>query len=229
MTAPPAGLEKTLGYRFKFPDRLFRALSHRSTGANNYERLEYLGDSVLGLVVAEYLYLRFPSAEEGELTRMRARIVRQETLAETAQSLALGDYLNLGSGEYRSGGHRRDSILSDTLEAIFGAIYLESDLSTVREIILRVMAPALDRVDPASLDKDPKTRLQERLQAQGLPLPVYELEQTLGKPHQREFVVNVTLADSSLSFSGRGSSRRRAEQAAARAALNTIEGEAASP
>jgi len=209
------GLAKRLGYVFRDGAILARALTHRSRSGQNYERLEFLGDSILSFVIADVLYDRFPQLSEGELTRLRATLVRRETLATLARELDLGDCLELGSGELKSGGFDRDSILADGLEAVFGAVYKDGGIEAVREVVLRRYQPILDSIDPNSILKDPKTRLQEFLQRQSLATPTYTVLEVSGEPHQQHFVVECRVPGLTEAIRGEGSSRRYAEQAAA--------------
>ncbi|HEB92865.1 MAG TPA: ribonuclease III [Gammaproteobacteria bacterium] len=212
-------LAATMGYRFKTANLLEEALTHRSKGAVNNERLEFLGDAILGFVVAEILFARFPAEFEGVLTRFRASLVKKETLAELARSYQLGDYLRLGPGELKSGGFRRDSILADAMEAIIGAIYLDSDMSTARDFVLRSLG---DRFDHLQVQKDPKTQLQEFLQARRQPLPEYSVTATHGTAHDQQFAVQCVVDGLSEPARGVGNSRRKAEQAAAQQALESL-------
>lgn len=218
-----AELCRRLSYVFKDAALLERALTHRSHSSNHYERLEFLGDSVLNFAVSTELYDRFPNLTEGELTRLRASLVKQDTLAQVARQLALGDSLVLGGGELKSGGFDRDSILADALEAIIGAIYLDSGFEQSRELVLRLFAPHLERLDARAVAKDPKTELQERLQKQALAVPVYQVLQTSGDPHNQTFVVECRIAELGLNTRGEGNTRRAAEQQAAREALSLLE------
>ncbi len=206
---------RALGYRFTDPSLLEQALTHRSAGGLNNERLEFLGDSILGFVIANELYARFETASEGQLSRLRASLVKRDTLAKLARQCVLGDYLNLGPGELRSGGQTRASILSDALEAILAAIYLDSDYATTRRVILTLFEDRLEKLDLDAQQKDPKTRLQELLQARKIALPSYEIVETSGTPHDQLFVVRCVINELELEQQGRGSSRRRAEQEAA--------------
>jgi ribonuclease-3 len=199
------------------------ALTHRSADAPNNERLEFLGDAVLGLLSAQYLFERFPDADEGALSRLRARVVSGESLAQLAGGLGLGELLALGQGELKTGGFRRQSILADALEALCGALYLEAGLAAARVAVLRLLAPALDSLMlPAEL-KDPKTRLQELLQARGLPLPRYSVESVAGELHAQVFRVTCEVEPMAARATAAGSSRRRAEQAAAACVLEQIQ------
>ncbi len=224
MSSPPeqTRLQQALGYTFRDPDLLQLALSHRSVGARNNERLEFLGDSILNHIVAEQLYHHFPDCTEGELSRMRAALVRGGMLASVARELQLGSAVLLGPGEKKSGGHRRESILADTLEAVIGAILLDSGQEAARDCVLAWFAEPLGSVSPETATKDPKTSLQEYLQGRGLPLPEYHLAEVSGEDHCQHFVVECRLSEPRSSFSGSGSSRRRAEQAAADAALERL-------
>jgi ribonuclease-3 len=208
-------LSKRLGYVFRDAAFLTRALTHRSRSSQNYERLEFLGDSILSFVIADILYDRFPQLSEGDLTRLRATLVRRETLATLARDLDLGDCLDLGSGELKSGGFDRDSILADALEAVIGAIYKDGGIESVREVVLRRYGPILSNIDPSSILKDPKTRLQEFLQRQSLSTPTYSVLEVSGDPHQQHFVVECRVPGLDEAVRGEGSSRRNAEQAAA--------------
>lgn len=214
-------LQTGLGYQFKDQALLTRALTHRSRRGGNNERLEYLGDSVLGFVMSDALFVRFPEAREGELTRMRARLVCRETLVAQARRLSLGRHLLLGDSTLKSGGH--DAILADTLEAVIGAVYLDSDLPQIKGILLKLFEPQLAQISPQS-PKDYKTRLQERLQKHGMPLPVYEVVEQSGKPHAATFTV-VCKASGLAPATASGGTRRSAEQRAAREVLAIIEGD----
>ena len=213
-------LEQQLGHQFKDGDLAVLALTHRSHGGRNNERLEFLGDSIVNLVIAEYLYQRFPQAREGQLSRLRACMVRGATLAELAREFDLGDFLCLGSGELKSGGYRRESILADTVEALIGAIYLDAGMDVCRSCILAWFASRLEHlsVGDDQQNKDPKTRLQEYLQSCRQPLPHYELVSIDGKAHAQTFTVHCSVAGME-STTGEGSSRRAAEQQSARRAL----------
>jgi ribonuclease III len=212
-------LEQALGYRFTQPELLRQALTHRSHSSPHNERLEYLGDSVLNCTIATLLYLHFPGLKEGELSRLRANLVRQEALAEIAAGFGLGDVLRLGEGELKSGGFRRPSILADALEAVFGAIYLDAGFDAARTTIERLYRSRIELIDPRNTGKDAKTALQEWLQGRRLPLPHYELAETHGEAHAQEFVVHCSIPAIDLQVMGRGPSRRAAEQEAAQAAL----------
>lgn len=209
-------------YRFNDPELLMLALSHRSIGQHNNERLEFLGDSILNFVVAARLYALKNRNNEGELSRLRARVVRGDTLAELAAGLKLGNYVKLGKGELKSGGIERGSILADTLEAIFGAIYLDGGFKPCEEAILFVCNPFIARLPDADDLKDPKTRLQEWLQGRGHSLPEYSVMSEEGPPHKKQFLVQCVAKPALISVTGTGGSRQKAEQAAAVAALDII-------
>ena len=208
-------LQQALGYTFNRADLLVQALTHRSYGAVNNERLEFLGDSVLNCSVARALYDAFPEVPEGSLSRLRANLVRQETLAEIAAGLKLGDTLLLGEGELKSGGFRRPSILADALESLFGAIFLDAGFDEAQRVVRGLFDPLVAKIDPKASGKDAKTQLQEILQSRRLPLPDYRLVNTRGEAHDQSFIVECVLAKPSLCTRGVGKSRRAAEQAAA--------------
>ena len=211
-------------HAFADPGLLAQALSHRSAGAPHNERLEFLGDALLNLIIAEQLYLRWPKADEGAMTRARAELVRESTLAGIARALDIGAKLTLGPGEMKSGGHRRDSILADAVEAVIAAFYLDAGFDACRQAVLPWFEPLLAALPPLhQVGKDPKTRLQEWLQGRQRPLPVYALIEESGDDHDKTFRVGCTLGDQAITTEGRGSSRRAAEQAAAEAALQRIE------
>lgn len=213
------GFERTIGYVFHDRDLLKQALTHRSHGSSHNERLEFLGDSILNCVIAQALYERFHAVREGDLSRLRANLVRQETLADIAQRLGLGEQLRLGEGELKSGGFRRPSILADGLEAVFGAVFIDGGFERARETVLRLYAPYLSNLDPLHSGKDAKTALQEYLQGRRLALPQYLLLATRGEAHAQEFEVECQIAELGISATGRGPSRRAAEQEAARRAI----------
>ncbi len=215
MIQEPEKLARKLGLRFSQPDIIRRALTHRSANADNNERLEFLGDSVLGFVIAERLYQKFTEADEGVLSRLRATLVNQTSLANIARKLHLGDYLILGSGELKSGGYRRDSILSDAMEALIGALLLDQGMEACRVWILDLFAEQIDGLSLRDWKKDPKTRLQESMQARGLQLPLYTLRSVVGQPHEQSFVVECQVSLTDETCEGRGSSRKRAEQESA--------------
>lgn len=215
-------LAEAIGHHFSDKGLLRTALTHRSFGTPNNERLEFLGDGVLDFVVAAILYERFPHLPEGDLSRLRANLVRQETLYDLAQELGIGSRLRLGEGELKSGGASRPSILADTLEALFGAVYLDAGFDAVVGVIRRLYAPLIDALKPGQFQKDPKTRLQEWLQGKKKPLPRYQLLETSGAAHEQSFVVACEIDNPSLRTQGCGSSRRIAEQNAAEAALKAL-------
>ncbi|HZF15633.1 MAG TPA: ribonuclease III [Steroidobacteraceae bacterium] len=216
-------LDGRLGYRARDVGLIEAALTHRSAGGAHNERLEFLGDAVLNCLVAELLFRHYPNADEGELSRLRATLVSGEALAETASAIGLGDELRLGAGELRSGGFRRPSILADALEALIGAVYLDGGLEAARGIVERLIADRVAQLPDAADLKDPKTRLQEYLQARGMPLPVYTVEQIRGDAHLQTFEVRCDVATLNLSARGSELSRRRAEQQAAEDVLRQIE------
>jgi ribonuclease-3 len=221
-------LQKKLGYRFKNDALLLQALTHRSMGGNNNERLEFLGDGLLNGIMAMTLYQRFVEASEGELTRMRATLVCGETLAELATRFELGEHLILGLGELKSGGVYRKSILADSLEAILGAIYQDSDFDTLKSCVLSWYQEKLVSPELITLSKDPKTQLQEYLQAAHLNLPVYTVESVEGPQHSQLFTVNCVIETLSITTQGRGKSRRFAEQHAAYLAVQKIKAQESS-
>ena len=225
--ASPAWPQRWLRERLEYTPRdeaLFRAaLTHRSAAGPNNERLEFLGDAVLNMVVARHLFERFPQATEGDLSRLRARVVSAEPLAATAGELGLGEVLQLGSGELKSGGFRRESILADAFEALCGALFLDAGLEAAAGFILRSLSPRIAALPALEALKDPKTRLQEVLQSRSLALPLYTVERVEGEPHAQTFEVGCTVQALKLAAHGRGSSRRRAEQQAAERILQMIE------
>jgi ribonuclease-3 len=217
-----AKLCRQFNYRFADMQLLEQALTHRSAGGLNNERLEYLGDAILGFVVADALYHHFPTASEGQLSRLRSSLVKRETLANIAREVDLGDYLNLGPGELRSGGHARASILADGVEAIFAAIYLDGGYTAVREVILGIFSKRIQALNLDDHQKDPKTRLQELLQSRKLELPSYQVVGINGDPHQQTFHVRCVVDDLQREVEGTGSSRRKAEQDAAARLLSIL-------
>ena len=221
MSPPLARLSAGLGYTFRQPELLEESLTHRSASARNNERLEFLGDALLSMIIAEYLFQHYPKASEGELSRLRASLVKGETLAELARGLQLGDWLRLGPGELKSGGFRRESILSDTMEAIFGAVYLDGGLIPCRDLILLLYRDCLTQLASAGELKDPKTRLQEYLQARQQALPVYNVLEIRGEPHAQSFMVECVATEARTVAAG--SSRRKAEQEAARQMLERVQ------
>ena len=222
MKTPAEWLSGTLGYTCGDSALLEAALTHRSADGPNYERLEFLGDAVLNCVIARLVYNEFREAPEGELSRFRASLVSGESLAIIAAELGLGDYLKMGSGELKSGGFRRKSILADGFEALLGAIYLDGGFDAVARVIEAVFLPRLDRLPTAAELKDPKTRLQETLQARGMPLPLYTVESITGEAHNQHFRVSCLASTLGLQADGEGSSRRSAEQAAAQKVIDQI-------
>jgi ribonuclease-3 len=219
----PAALEKRLGHRFADPRLLEQALTHRSRGAENYERLEFLGDGVLGCAVADELYSRFPQLSEGKLTRLRASLVREEALAEVGKSLGISEHLRLGEGELAAGPEPRPSILADAVEAVLGAVFLDGGYGAARKAVLAAFGPLIDRLDPDRPAKDAKTRLQEMLQARHRRLPVYRVVGVQGEAHRQSFEVECSVAELNLAATGTGTSRQRAEQQAAKALLDMLE------
>ena len=213
-----------LGYVFSQPQLLQHALTHRSYAPEHYERLEFLGDSVLGCVIAKYLYTAYPQLSEGELSRLRSNLVREETLATLALQLDLGNFLKLGEGELKGGGYRRPSILADAMEALFGAVMLDGGFAEAEKVVLGLYVPYLDKVDLASLGKDAKTLLQEYLQAKRIALPAYSVIATQGQAHEQSFEVECAIPSLKISTRGEGSSRRNAEQQAAQAAYQQLTG-----
>jgi ribonuclease-3 len=215
-------LQKALGYQFSRLELLEQALTHRSFGSPHNERLEFLGDSVLNCVTAMALFGRFGELREGDLSRLRANLVRQEALHRLADGLKLGDYLRLGEGELKSGGHRRPSILADALEAIFAAVFMDAGFETAKAVIDRLYESSIAELDPARALKDPKTALQEWVQGRRMPLPRYSLANTRGEAHQQEFEVECEVTGLGLKTRGIGVSRRAAEQQSAQAALELL-------
>jgi len=215
-------LQQALGYQFGDAELLGLALTHCSAGSRNNERLEFLGDSMLNHIIAEFIYRQFPSSREGEMSRMRAALVNGDTLAAVATELGLGEFLRLGTGERKSGGHRRGSILADALEAVIGAILLDSDVEQCRRCVLQWFTTRLEGLSPGEFGKDPKTQLQEYLQGRNYPLPEYALLSVDGEDHAQEFRVTCRLQKPQLVIEGTGASRRKAEQDAAHAALDRI-------
>jgi ribonuclease-3 len=212
-------LEKQLDYTFSDPDLLELALTHRSHNKSNNERLEFLGDALLDLIISEALYMRYPHAHEGQMTRTRASLVKGETLADIAREIQLGDYLKLGSGELKSGGHRRASILADALEAIFGAVYIDSDLENCRTVIMRLYADRFNSKLLESEEKDPKTQLQEWMQARKKRLPVYSVVTEVGEAQEKLFTVKCSVGSICDAETATGESKRAAEMAAAEKVL----------
>lgn len=214
---------RRLGYTFRDPALLEAALTHRSAGSENYERLEFLGDSVLNFVVAVLAFQSFPKASEGDLSRYRAALVSSQSLADMATGLQLGDQLRLGGGELKSGGFRRGSILADSLEAVFGAVYLDGGLEAARKVVEQLVVERLANLPAARELKDPKTRLQEDLQSRAIGLPKYAVEDVSGEPHAQWFVASCEVPALQLRERGEGSSRRKAEQEAAQRVLSVMQ------
>jgi ribonuclease-3 len=217
-----AWLQREFRYLPRDPALFLRALTHRSAAAANNERLEFLGDAVLNLVAADELYRRFPRADEGVLSRLRAGVVNGEALARVAAGLRLGEVVALGAGELKTGGFRRESILADAFEAVCGALYLDAGLEVARPLLLQVMQPLFEALEVADVSKDAKTRLQEWLQGRGLPLPRYTLERVTGESHEQHFTMRCELDSPPAAAVGEGSSRRRAEQRAAQKVLEQV-------
>ncbi|MGE4569796.1 MAG: ribonuclease III [Gammaproteobacteria bacterium] len=215
-------LQKSLDYEFNDVTLLKRALTHRSVSNNNNERLEFLGDSVLGSIISRELFQRFPKIDEGQLSRLRSHLVRGETLAKLAKTIDLSDFLILGQGELKSGGFRRDSIQADTLEAIIGAIFIDSDYLITNRIVLKLYKALLDESNPEDSLKDFKTKLQEFLQKKGFILPNYELLKTTGQDHNAVFYVRCTLGEDNLCVEKYAKSIKRAEQACAESLLEKL-------
>ncbi|UYZ84024.1 ribonuclease III [Entomomonas sp. E2T0] len=216
-------LANKLGHSFTDLELMTLALTHRSFSGKNNERLEFLGDAILNFVVGEALFERFPQAKEGQLSRLRSKLVKGETLAVLARHFQIGDYLRLGSGELKSGGFRRDSILADAMEALIGAIYLDAGMNKARERILVWLTEEFNTLTLVDTNKDPKTRLQEFLQSRNAELPKYEVANIEGEPHERVFYVECYLGVLDKKTRGKGSSRRIAEQQAAARALDLLE------
>jgi len=210
-----SAIEIKIGHRFQNRSLLNQALTHRSYGVPHNERLEFLGDSVLNCVIAQLLYQRFPALPEGDLSRVRANLVNQQSLVEVATTLELGEHVKLGEGEVRSGGSRRPSILADALEALLGAVFVDAGFEAVSQVLVSMFEPLLGKLDPAAVDKDPKTRLQELLQGKRMSLPVYNVVDISGEAHDQRFRVECTIAEMTICTFGEGTSRRAAEQDAA--------------
>ncbi len=213
-----------LGYEFADPGLLERSLTHRSAGSTNNERLEFLGDALLGFVIAEELYRRWPDLDEGELSRLRANLVNRDSLAALAQGLGLGEHLKLGPGEMKSGGHRRKSILADALEALIGSVYVDGGVEAGIAFVKALFRARLETLPPVEQLKDPKTRLQEFLQGRGLALPEYALVEVTGKAHDQRFEIRCQVDALGVAISATGTSRRKAEQAAAKSVLEQLDG-----
>ena len=215
--------QSVVNYEFKQPSLLEHALTHRSAGGVNNERLEYLGDAVLNFVIAQALFDALPEAREGHLSRLRASLVKGTTLAEIAVELDLGQHLHLGSGELKSGGFRRESILADAVEAVLGAVLLDGGFESAKQLILSLWSDRLTELPSAESLKDPKTRLQEYLQSKGYTLPEYTVDQIAGQPHSQTFSVLCKVRELKLMTTGSAGSRRQAEQLAAEEALRVID------
>jgi len=218
-------LEKTLHYQFRDAELFVQAITHRSASGSNNERLEFLGDAVLDFVISDALFQLRPEADEGDLSKLRASLVKDTSLAELAVELGLGEHLILGSGERKTGGHRRESILADALEAILGAVYLDSGFDAAKDLVDRIFEQRLNALPDAGDLRDSKTRLQEWLQARKLSLPKYDLVSVSGKDHRQRFVVSCTVIELSQTTEGQSTSRRRAEQRAASEMLGILSGE----
>jgi len=216
-------LEKRIGYTFTNFGLLKQALTHRSALGEHNERLEFLGDSILSFAISTDLYLRFPKVDEGDLSRMRATLVCGKMLAEVGREFQLGDCLILGPGELKSGGFRRDSIIADGVEAIIGAVFLDSDIDNVKALILKWFESRLNSIEPGISQKDPKTRLQERLQSRKQPLPLYEVIEIKGEAHNQRFTMSCEI-EGLKPVEGQGTSRRKAEQVAAEKMLDVLMG-----
>lgn len=223
MSNGPPGSLAAFGHDFESPELLERALTHRSASRRNNERLEFLGDAVLNLAISAELTERCPDADEGDLTRLRASLVRGTTLAQLAAELGLGEHLHMGSGELKSGGFRRASILADAFEAVLGAVYLDAGYAVARERVVALFESRLASLPTAGDLKDPKTRLQEALQSRSLALPVYQLDSSHGEAHKQTFVASCTIPELDIRVAAQGSSRRKAEQAAAGLALAQLD------
>ena len=215
-------VERSFGHVFTTPALCHTALTHRSAGADHNERLEFLGDSILNCAAARLLYEAHPLADEGALSRLRASLVSGDTLAQIAADLGLGEYLRLGPGELKSGGFRRASILADVLEALLGAIFLDAGFDAAAAAVARILGPRMSELPAADALKDPKTRLQEVLQARGLALPVYTLTAVGGDPHAQSFTVTCEVPIFEIAAVGEGASRRRAEQLAAAKVIDLL-------
>ncbi len=222
MTSKYHRLIASINYQFAEESLLEQALSHRSFSRKNNERLEFLGDAILNCTIAQALFEQFPNAKEGQMSRLRAHLVKGDTLAEIGREFNLGDFLKLGSGELKSGGFRRDSILADAVEAIIGAISIDADLLTAQKVLLTWYEERIAGLDLKENIKDSKTKLQEFLQARRMPLPEYEVTQITGEAHKQQFIVQCSVESKSDTFKGVGSSRRMAEQEAAQAALKAL-------
>ena len=216
------GLERLIGHDFSNKALLTQALTHRSFGSINNERLEFLGDGVLNFIVASQLYLKFPKLDEGDLSRLRAHLVKEPTLGEIALTLNIGDALKLGEGELKSGGWRRPSVLADALEAMIGAVFLDAGFSAAEGVVIKLFTPLIEKIDPKAIGKDPKSLLQEYLQSKKIDVPTYEVLAIEGEAHCQTFRVECRVAKFNIVTQGEGSSRRAAEQQAAELANQEI-------
>lgn len=215
-------LQREIGYSFKDETLLKLALTHRSADKKHNERIEFLGDSILSFIIAEELYTRYPRCSEGDMSRLRATLVRGKTLAEMGREFGVGDCIFLGPGEMKSGGSRRDSILEDVMESMIGAIYLDSDMLSVKALVLKWYQSRLEKFKPGQNQKDPKTQLQEFLQGRKKSLPTYSVSNITGEAHDQKFFVECAVQGINKPFKGEGVSRRAAEQQAAQRALNAL-------
>ncbi len=216
------GLERLIGHDFSNKALLTQALTHRSFGSINNERLEFLGDGVLNFIVASQLYLKFPKLDEGDLSRLRAHLVKEPTLGEIALTLNIGDALKLGEGELKSGGWRRPSVLADALEAMIGAVFLDAGFAAAEGVVIKLFTPLIEKIDPKAIGKDPKSLLQEYLQSKKIDVPTYEVLAIEGEAHCQTFRVECRVAKYNIVTQGEGTSRRAAEQQAAELANQEI-------
>ena len=216
------GLQRLIGYDFENQSLLTQALTHRSFGSVNNERLEFLGDGVLNFIIASQLYIVFPKLDEGDLSRLRAHLVKEPTLGELAITLNIGEALRLGEGELKSGGWRRPSVLADALEAIIGAVFLDAGFDTAQAVVIKLFTPLIDKIDPKSIGKDPKSLLQEYLQSKKIDVPDYEVLAIEGEAHCQTFRVECKVSKFNIITHGEGTSRRAAEQEAAKLAYEQI-------
>ena len=221
-----ASLSRIIHYTFQDASLMMMALTHRSFNAQHNERLEFLGDSILSFLIAQELYQRFPKIDEGDLSRLRAQLVKESSLSSIATSMGLGDFIQLGEGELKSAGWRRPSILADTLEAIIGAIYLDADIEPAHQFVLRFFEKQLNEIDPKLIQKDAKTLLQELLQSQKSDLPIYTVVSIEGEAHSQSFTIECIIKKSNIKTQGIGQSRRIAEQEAASKAYQLMLGSA---
>lgn len=216
------GLERLIGHDFSNKALLTQALTHRSFGSTNNERLEFLGDGVLNFIIASQLYLKFPKLDEGDLSRLRAHLVKEPTLGEIALTLNIGDALKLGEGELKSGGWRRPSVLADALEAMIGAVFLDAGFAAAEGVVIKLFTPLIEKIDPKAIGKDPKSLLQEYLQSKKIDVPSYEVLAIEGEAHCQTFRVECRVAKFNIVTQGEGTSRRAAEQQAAELANQEI-------